>query len=298
MSGDDLGLNRLWRLRALVHWIAARSADADAAWERAAEHARRGGDEKGLADALGWLASSAYFGPTPVEAGIARCEAIQAQLGQDRRTQADVLDSLAGLWAMRGELETARRMLDERNAILAELGRTMHSAVSHPQAFVALAGGDAPAAEAVLRDGYERLTEMGEKALLADTAIMLARAVREQGRHDEAWKLTRVAEEAAATDDLAVQITWRTQRALLLAERGALAEAKRLSAEAVRMAARTDWLSDRADALLSQVEVLTAAGESQAARAALLEAAALYEEKGNVIGIQRTKSLLAAKAPA
>ena len=40
------------------------------------------------------------------------------------------------------------------------------------------------------------------------------------------------------------------------------------------------------------------AGESQAARGAWLEAGTLYEEKGNVIGIQRTKSLLAAKAPA
>jgi class 3 adenylate cyclase len=297
-EADDLGLNRLWRLRALVHWIAARSADADAAWERAGQHARRCNDEKGLADALVWLASSAYFGPTPVEVGIARCEAIRAQLGGDRRTQAGVLDSLAGLWAMQGEFETAHRFLDERNAILAELGRTMQSAVSHPQAFVALASGDPSAAEAVLRDGYERLTQMGEKALLADTAIMLARAVHEQGRHDEAWELTRVAEEAAATDDLAVQITWRTQRALLLAERGVLGEAKRLSAKAVRLAARTDWLSDRGDALLSHAKVLTAAGEARAARAALREAAALYEEKHNIIGIQRTKSLLAARAPA
>ena len=297
-DADDLGLNRLWRLRALVYWIAARSADADAAWERAGQHARRCGDEKGLADALVWLASSAYFGPTPVEVGIARCEAIRAQLGGDRRTQAGVLDSLAGLWAMRGEFETARRLLDERDAILAELGRTMQSAVSHPQAFVALASGDPSAAEAVLRDGYERLAQMGEKALLADTAIMLARAVHEQGRRDEAWELTRVAEEDAAADDLAVQITWRTRRALLLAERGIPGEAKRLSAEAVRLAAGTDWLSDRGDALLSHAKVLTAAGEAEAARAALREAAALYDEKGNIIGIQRTKSLLAAKAPA
>ena len=72
----------------------------------------------------------------------------------------------------------------------------MHSAVSHPQAFVAPLGPcrDQAAAEAGLRDGYERLTEMGEKALLASTATMLARANREQGRHDEAWEPTRVAE--------------------------------------------------------------------------------------------------------
>ena len=139
---------------------------------------------------------------------------------------------------------------------------------------------------------------MGEKALLADTAMMLARAVHEQGRHDEAWELTRVAEDAAAADDLSVQITWRTERALLLAERGAVTEAKRLSAEGVHLASQTDWLTDRADALLSHAKVLTAAGESLAARDALLEAAALYEKKGNMTGIQRTKALLAAEVPA
>ena len=42
------------------------------------------------------------------------------------------------------------------------------------------------AAEARLRSGYERLEEMGEKALLATTAAMLAQAVYAQGRHDEA----------------------------------------------------------------------------------------------------------------
>jgi class 3 adenylate cyclase/tetratricopeptide (TPR) repeat protein len=297
-SRDDLGLDRLWRLRALVHWIEARSGEAEAAWREATEHARRAADHRGWADSLLWLASSACYGPTPVEDGIARCEAIRAQLRGDRLSQAAVLDSLAGLRAMGGEFETARRLLAERNAVLAELGRTMHSAVSHYEAFVALASGDASGAQDVLQAGYERLEEMGEKALLATTAVMLARAVREQGRLDDAWAYTRVAEDNAGSDDLSAQIGWRSERARVLASRGSVDEATRMSAEAVRLAERTDWLSEHADALLAHAEVLQAAGESRAAGRALREAVALYERKGNTIGVQRAQSLPGVRVPA
>jgi class 3 adenylate cyclase/tetratricopeptide (TPR) repeat protein len=295
---DDLGLDRLWRLRALVHWIGARSGEAEAAWRHATQHARRAADHRGWADAQLWLASSACFGPTPVEEGIARCEVIRAQLKGDRRSEATVLDSLAGLRAMGGEFEIARRLLAERNAILAELGRTMHSAVSHYEAFVALAAGDAAGAEHVLRAGYERLEDMGEKALLATTAVMLARAVREQGRFDDAWTYTKVAEDSAAGDDLSAQIGWRRERARVLASRGFVSEAMRMSAEAVRLAERTDWLSEHADALLAHAEVLQTAGKPRAAGGALGEAVALYERKGNTIGVQRAQSLPGIRVPA
>jgi class 3 adenylate cyclase/tetratricopeptide (TPR) repeat protein len=296
-GGNDLALDRLWRLRALVHWIEARSAEAEAAWARAAEHARRAGDEQGLADVLTWLASSAYFGPTPVDEGLARCEEIAAQLSPQSRPQAIVLETLAGLRAMRGEFETARVLLAEANAIHDELGRTMLTAVSHPEAIVAMASGDAAGAEKVLRAGYERLERIGERALLATTAVMLARALYDQGRLEEAWALTQVGANAAA-DDLSVQIGWRSERARLLARRGAMAEAKRISAEAVRLAERTDWLVEHADALVARAQVLQAAGEAREARAALDAADALYRRKGNTIGVHRAHSLLAAEVPA
>jgi class 3 adenylate cyclase/tetratricopeptide (TPR) repeat protein len=297
-DGDDLGMDRLWRLRALVHWIAARSADADAAWERAVEHARRLGDDRAVADSLSWLASSAFVGPTPVPEGIARCEAIREQMRPNLRSQAVVCDSLAGLRAMRGEFEGARGLLAESNSILAELGRTMQSAVSHPEAFVALTCGDPQGAEATLRAGYERLVEMGEKALLSSTAAMLAEALYEQGRLDEAWTFTQVAEATAAGDDLSAQIAWRTERARLLARRGETREAKRINAEAVRLAARTDWLTGHADALRARAEVLTQAGEPREAAAALREAVVLYERKGNTIGARRARAMLPVDVPA
>jgi ATP/maltotriose-dependent transcriptional regulator MalT len=297
-AGDDLGLSRLWRLRGLVHWIEARSTSADAAWERAAKHARRAGDARAWSDALSWLASSAYIGPTPVEEAITRCESIRAQLAEHPRPQALAAHPMAGLRAMQGELAAARALLSESNATLADLGVTMHSAVSHHEAYVARVAGDIAGAEAILRRGHERLTEMGEKALLADTAAMLADVVYELGRPEEAWTLTREAETAAAADDLSAQIVWRTVRARLLARRGEIAAAKRVGAEAVDLAARTDWLSDHADALLSQGEVHRMAGEGESAARAIRGAIALYERKGNTIGARRARAALEVAVPA
>jgi tetratricopeptide (TPR) repeat protein len=293
----DLGLGRLWRLRALVHWIEARATDADAAWERAAEHAERAGDERGWSEALSWLASSAYIGPAPVEDGIARCEGIRAQLSGHRSAQALVLHPLAGLRAMRGEFRAARRLLAESNAILTELGMTMHTAVSHHEAYVAMVSGDAAGAETVLRAGYERLAEMGEKALLATTAAMLAQVLYERERFDDAWAFTETAKDAAAADDLSAQMIWRTVRARLLARRGEMADAERMGAEAVDLAERTDWLTDHADALLSQAQVFRMAANRKAAADALESAVALYTRKGNTIGARRARSSMDIQAP-
>ena len=293
---DDLGLSRLWRLRALVHWIEARSAEADAAWLRAVEHAERAGDERGWSNALSWLTSSALTGPAPVVDAIARCESIRDQLRGHRREQALVLDHLAGLEAMRGQFAVARRLIAERDAVMAELGLTRHTAVSHDEALVALLSGDAAGAEAVLRGGYGRLSEMGEKALLASTAAMLAHSLVEQGDLNDAWEFTQVAETAAGVDDLSAQIGWRSVRARILARQGEIPEAKRLSTEAVALAGRTDWLSEHADALLAQADVLGLARERAAKADALHGAIALYEKKGNTIGAQRARSMLAAEA--
>ena len=78
--GDELGQCRALCLRALQAWVEGRSARADEAWRRAAEHARRAGDEAALFEILDWRATAALFGPTPVPAAIGRCREIQEQV--------------------------------------------------------------------------------------------------------------------------------------------------------------------------------------------------------------------------
>ena len=57
------------------------------------------------------------------------------------------------------------------------------------------------AAERRLRPGYEKLEEMGERGLLATTAAMLAQALYDQGRYDEAGAQCDVSEAAAPHED-------------------------------------------------------------------------------------------------
>lgn len=94
-------------------------------------------------------------------------------------------------------------------------------------------------------------------------------------------------------DDLSPRIGWRTVRAGILARRGDLGEADRLSAEALAMVEQTDWSTDHADTLMARAEVLSACLESSAAREAMLTALALHEAKGNVVGAERVRDRLA-----
>jgi ATP/maltotriose-dependent transcriptional regulator MalT len=199
---------------------------------------------------------------------------------------------LASLHAMAGHFDVARDLLAQSNAIHADLGVGMHAAVAYDEAFVALIAGDPGAAEAALRPGCAHLQEIGEKALLATSAGVLARALLEQGRDDEAWTFTDIAEEAAAPDDLSAQILCRQVRAQLLARDGTLEEADRLSAEAVALADRTDWLIDRGDALMARGEVLRAAGRTDDAARAIHKAFDLYTRKGNLVSAERARAVI------
>ena len=78
--GDDLGCCRAWRLRAWTEWSASRAAAADDAWRHAAGLARDAGDDRERYELLGWRASAAVFGPTPVPDAIARCEGFLAEV--------------------------------------------------------------------------------------------------------------------------------------------------------------------------------------------------------------------------
>jgi class 3 adenylate cyclase/tetratricopeptide (TPR) repeat protein len=290
-ASDDLGLARLWRARALVHWLSGSTARAVAAWSRGERHARQAGDEQGRADALVWLASAYCIGPTRVSLAIMRCERILEQLRSDRRSQALAMRSLAGLHGMAGRFDVAHDLFATAHAIHAELGVSMHAVVAHDEAYVALLAGDPANAEAVLRPGCDYLQARGERALLATTAGMLAHALVEQGRDADAWTYTDLAAEDAAPDDVAAQVLWRSVRARLLARDGAVDEPDRLSAEAVELAAQTDFVMDHGDALMARGEVLRALGRADAATTAFRTAFKLYQRKENVVSAERARAI-------
>ena len=172
----------------------ARAAAAADAWDKAAEHARRAGDEDERNEILSWVASSMFFGPTPVPEGIRRCEEIRAEVVGNPGSEAWALRSLAGLHAMVGRFELARTLLAEANGIFEELGQTL----------ILLGFGyrrdrRAPGRRSRLPPkgasvaGYLALEKMGDRAFRPTTAAYLAEALYAQGRDEDAGRSRRSA---------------------------------------------------------------------------------------------------------
>jgi DNA-binding SARP family transcriptional activator len=292
---DELGLCRVLQLQAAMHWIHARSATAEEAWQRAAEYARRANDRRQLAEILGWLASAALWGPTPAAEGIRRCENYLEEIGNHPRGQAVILCHMAGLYAMQDQIAMAQTTLSRAKSHLGILGPTMTATETQPAAFIAMLAGDPVTAEMHLRLGYESLSQMGEKGFLSITAALLAKAIMAQGekRHAEASQLIEISQEAAGGEDLSAQILGQGLSARILADRGRHAEALALASSAVALAAETDLVNQHADALLDLAHVMAASGRVTEAQAAATRALDLYQRKGNLPGARESLGYLA-----
>jgi predicted ATPase/class 3 adenylate cyclase len=278
---DELGLCRARRLEGWLHWNEARAEAAAQSWERAAMHARMALDQHEHNEILTWIASSLWFGPTPAEEGIRRCELMRAEVRESPEAEAAILRDLAGMYAMVGSFAHARKLLATSNAAYAEFGLTLNAATDQNEAFVELLAGNPAAAEATLRVGYRALEEMGERAFRSTVAALLAQAILQQGRDAEAEELAALSAGLAASRDLLTQVLWRLVRVRVLARRAALHDAEELAREAVTIAEGTDFLNYRADTLLELAQVLAVAGSTDEAAASAAAALGLYDLKGN-----------------
>jgi predicted ATPase/class 3 adenylate cyclase len=292
-AGDEQGQCSALRLRGWHRWLVGCTEDAAAAWEQAAEHARAAGLEHERTDLLAWIASSLFFGPTPVAAAIERCEEIRVEVAGNLVATAAVLQPLAGLHAMEGRVDEARALIAAARSAFEELGLTLESAVSHHAAMVELLAGDPAAAERSLRKGHAALEQMGERAVLSTTAAFLGQALLAQGRDEEAGRFAEQSAELAPDDDVLSQAMWRGVLASALAASGDLVEAERLAREAVGHAERTDYANQIAEAHFVLGTVLARRGEPERAHAELSKALELYERKGNAVAAEQVRADLA-----
>ena len=92
--GDDAGVARSLRHIADAHWRSLPRRAGEPLLERALEHARRAGDERELSEIRQALIWCAAIGPMPVDAAVARCEAIIAESGRDPLTEAVAANAL------------------------------------------------------------------------------------------------------------------------------------------------------------------------------------------------------------
>jgi tetratricopeptide (TPR) repeat protein len=297
-AGDDRALGRAWRMIGYVRGsMEGRLADWLEASERARAYYRRSGWSS--AGCLAELASALFSGPTPVPAGIDRCEQLLRET-TDRLGKANVLVFLGGLHALGGRFEDGFALIDDANEIYRDLGELY----AHADNSVRLVGrihrlaGDPENAERAFRECCETFERIRDKAALSTVACELGQALYAQGRYAEAAEWGRLGELEAPTGDVVAQFCWRGLRGRLLAREGRIGEGEALVSEAVSIVERTDALTHRAEVLLDHAEVLCL-GDRQAEAARRIEQALeLFERKGNELSAHGARSLLGEKAPA
>jgi class 3 adenylate cyclase/tetratricopeptide (TPR) repeat protein len=289
--GDDEGQAAL--LLHLGHIHQDRYEQSSGYLERAMVAAERAGDRRRAAFAAGFLGSITVFGPVPADEGIERCRVLRRRFADHVGTSAVLLRDEAVLHAMQGRIDEARSLHAEAVRAIDDLGSTWLSASTvFGQWLLEMLAGAPERAEASARAGLALLQEMGATNQGSTAAALLAVALVEQGRHDEAISYADLAAEWAAPDDMASQVPQLAARARVLAASGELERAEAAAREAVRLSERSDDICLRGDALVYLAAVLDLAGRVSEAAGALRAAIVLYQRKGNAVSADRAQTTL------
>jgi tetratricopeptide (TPR) repeat protein len=293
-EGDEAGLARAFQLLSHVHHFRSSAEEHLDTLELALEHARRAGDTLHEAEIMAWLAVEYFFGSMPIEQGQPRLERILAEARTKSLVTLEgiVLGFLGGVEAMRGRFEEAREIFLQGRAIMTEIGlRGWIAGETQIGGYIEMLAADYSAAEREFRFGYEEYERMGETGVRSTSAAMLAEALYELDRDDEAEQYVQLSRETAAADDYASQIGWRMVAARLLARRGDLHDAEQTAREATALFEE----SGEGQAIFHPAawaglgEVLFRAGKREEAEGAFANALRLHEQKGNIAGAARTR---------
>jgi tetratricopeptide (TPR) repeat protein len=295
---DERSLGRTWLL---IGYVQGGIHGNHAAWEEAEEKAlayyRRTAFP--TATCLQQIAAAIYWGPTPVPQGIARCTELSVDGTIGISGRASILPFLGGLHAQLGDFGSARELIDEAEAALAELGA--HAAVAifcgAARADVELLAGDLGAAEVTLREQCEFLEHAGHRASLAVRASRLADVLFMTNRLEEARTWAALSRASAASDDQSVQLVLVPVEAKLLAAQGNPSKARRMLEDLIRPARTNDGLNLIASTRLALAEVLRMDGLCEAAEASIHEAIVYFERKGNIAGATQARVRIAREVP-
>jgi tetratricopeptide (TPR) repeat protein len=291
-AGDDRALARAWDVVRGVHWTGGQLGAAKRAAERGILHADRAGDLRQAGWHRIYRTACGYFGLAPMDDVD---EEMKCDLAWARQTGSIWLEALL-LWPLgaqqvaRGNTAAGKELIERGVAIMSELGMRLFAA-STVTGWVWYVTDDPGAAEAHLGESYTALAEAGEKSRSPDVAFMLADALYEQGRYEEAAE-TASAAAGATGDDVSWQVLELAVAAKLLARRGRREEAESLARQAVAVAFTAEYIDSRAESLLALATVLRLAGRLEEATTAMQNVVAIWEAKGNILFAQRARARL------
>jgi class 3 adenylate cyclase/tetratricopeptide (TPR) repeat protein len=286
---DDLGLARAWFLVGLLSFWDGKPGDE--AFERGLACARRACSGRDEAQILNWLLISSWYGPTPASVALARCRDVLEQT-PSRQVEAVARVEQGALLALSGRFDDARRSWQEGVAMLEELGLPILAAGMSEERFdIELLAGDLPAAEAVLREACDALQKLGERGFLSTRAACLGLCLVLQDRPDEAQPYLRLSMELMPADRTNLCLVHQAYAATLLSQ-GSLDEAEEHARQAFAEIADWGHLNFKGDALVQLADILRAAGKRQEAIATYSDAVRLYEQKQNLVAVERTRTRL------
>ena len=253
------------------------------AWECAAEARRQVSDARGRhleVLARGAQLNALLWGPFSAREGIAQGDAEVEDAPESERPRIEA--AIMPLHAMSGSTQLAREIAQRTKESLHERGmRGSLGSVGLRAWMIEMVAGDLEAAAREAEAAIAILRGIGETGILSTLAGMLAETRVRQGLLEEAEEASRLSEETASVDDLSSQIMWRSARAQVHARRGDLESSESLARAAVEIAERTDFTYLQATALEALSVVLSLAGATTDARAALEGARERYHAKGD-----------------
>jgi class 3 adenylate cyclase/tetratricopeptide (TPR) repeat protein len=291
--GDELALARAWWLSSSGDLAACRWRARGEAIEQALKHARRARAGTEMVGTLaGLFAQALLFGPTPVDEALARVQGLHDKLGLDAPLRSSVHTSLAGLLALRGDIEEARRVFRDAAATYEEFGlRFRRATQGFVGAQIELLAGDVTAAERELRASSAAFDEIGAATSAATHRALLAEVVVRLGRLAEAEELAQRVAAEASPYDLITQVLWRCALARVRAREGSAHKAVELATEARRLLEDAEFPQLAIATLTAAAEAAAAADESAAAEQLLVDALKVAEAKGAVASIAQLEAV-------
>jgi class 3 adenylate cyclase/tetratricopeptide (TPR) repeat protein len=288
-AGDDAALYIGYSALGQVRNMRGQMDAGLEAFEQAATHAQQAGMPH---EELGWRSTLRFMGTTTVADVLAWLDANEPREGRNYWLRSNRAKALA----MLGRFDEARAILADTRTVLAERGSgiPLGTTAGMDSVEVELWAGDPAAAAEFGAEGCRLLEELGEHSILSTAAGMLAQALYALDRLEEADGWAGRAAELGASDDAITQMLWRQVKAKVLARRGELAEGERLAREAVAVCEKTDFLDAQGDVYADLAEVLSLGGRPQEAAAALRQAIACYEGKGNLVSSQHAQARITA----
>ncbi len=296
-TGDDRSTVSGWMALSNLSYLAARSAEAAEAADRAVALARRTLPAE-LPYCLVGLCGTGAHSPMAIPEASARCLDALSLVQPDTLHAAMIESRLAYLDGAGGDLQAADGRFAHVMEVLARHGAEFYEFLTLLDwGSCELLAGEFESAERRLRRARDAAAAF-DRAVCGEAAAWHARALTRVGQHHEALEEARRGGAQISANDVEGDVWWRIAAALALAGIGEPGQGEQVAREALAIARRTDMPHLLGDTLTCLGETLLARGETAEAASVIEEAIAVFEAKGMVPAVAGARELLASRASA